>query len=34
VGVDVHQAETGARPVCGGLGHGRESRRHRLGFES
>jgi hypothetical protein len=32
VGVHVHESEPGARPVCGGLGHGLESRRRDLRF--
>ena len=32
VGVDVHESEAGAGPVCGGLGHGLESRRRHLRF--
>ena len=37
VGVHVHESKAGAEPVCsgpvcGGRGHGRESRRHLLGF--
>ena len=31
-GVDVHESEPGAGPVCGGLGHGLESRRRDLPF--